>query len=229
MQGVDYIHRTSKLLTIVLAFLLLCSVASATTLNVGPKEKYKTIQSAVNAAHKGDTIKIAYGTYKENVKVDKNGITILGTKYPKVNGFYYDEASETTINGFSIIKDGITCDYAGGNHIIRNNYFYNCGIGLWGPISSGCSIINNQMTGLNSGISTYDCVGTLIQGNTITGAETGLWIDEDSGGVDKVIKNTFKNCKTAVYIYIFEDPGRLDNFVNNKYIKNKVNIAWGPN
>lgn len=227
MQGVNYMHRTSKLLAIMLAFLLICSVASAATLKVGPKEKYKTIQSAVNAANYGDTIKVASGTYKENVKIDKY-LTILGTKYPKVYGFYYNEVSGTTINGFSIIKYGIRGHYAGGNHIIRNNYFYNCGIDLSGPVSGGCSIINNQMTGLNSGISTYDCVGTLIQGNTITGAKTGLWIDMDSGSVDKVTKNTFKNCKTAVYIYIFWNPGKLGNFINNKYINNKINIDWGP-
>lgn len=228
MDGVENIHRTSKIIAIALAFFLLCSIASATTLNVGSKEKYKTIQSAVNAAHDGDTIKVAYGTYKENVKVGKDGISILGTNYPKVNGFYY-YSTGTTINGFSIQKEGIVDDYGGGNHIIRNNYFYNCGVDLWGPISSACSIVNNQFIGSNSGISTYDCKLTQIQGNTITGAKTGLWIDEDSGGVGSVTKNTFKNCKTAVYIHIYWNPGKLDNFVGNKYINNKVNIAWGSN
>jgi parallel beta-helix repeat protein len=229
IKGVENIHRTSKLLAILLAFILLCSVASAATLKVGPKEKYHTIQSAVNAAHDRDTIKVAYGTYKENVKVNKNGISILGTKYPKVNGFRYYECSDTTINGFSIQKDGIGDDYGGGYHTIRNNYFYNCGISLWGPISSMCSIINNQFSGSNSGISTYDCEETIIQGNTINGVKIGLWIDEDAGGVGKVTKNTFKNCKTAVYIHIFGNPGKLENFVNNKYINNKVNFAWGSN
>jgi hypothetical protein len=229
LLGVENIHRTNKLLAILLAFILLCNVASAATLKVGPKEKYKTIQSAVNAAHDGDTIKVAYGTYKENIRINQSGISILGTKYPKVNGFYYYESADTTINGFSIQKNGIVDDYGGGNHTIRNNYFYNCGIGLWGPISSICLIINNQFYGLNSGISTYDCVGTLIQGNIINSAGTGLWIDEDSGGVGKVAKNTFKNCKTAVYIHILWNPGKLENFVNNRYINNKVNFAWGFN
>src|SRR3954454_11712250 len=40
------------------------------TLHVSKHGKgFKTIQKAVNAAHKGDTIKIAAGTYRESVKI----------------------------------------------------------------------------------------------------------------------------------------------------------------
>lgn len=39
------------------------------TLKVSKNGKYKTIQSAVNAAKPGDTVKIANGTYKESVQI----------------------------------------------------------------------------------------------------------------------------------------------------------------
>lgn len=58
---------------------LLTSVASASTLRV-PKD-FATIQAAVDAANSGDTIRIAKGTYFENVvvPVGKNDLTIRGS------------------------------------------------------------------------------------------------------------------------------------------------------
>lgn len=208
-----------KLLVLLLALVVLTSTASATTLNVGSTSKYKTIQSAVNAAKNGDTIKVAYGTYKENVRIDKQ-LSILGTKYPKVNGFYYSGGGGT-INGFSIQKYGVSSSYAGGG-LIRNNYFYNCGIDLSGATSSS-TIMNNQIKG--GTIYLYDTVDITITGNTISNSKYGLYLNEVMG-FPTVTKNTFKNCGTAVYIFSYGDAKieRLTTFSGNKYLNNKVNI-----
>ncbi len=208
-----------------LVLLLLVSAASAATLNVGPKEKYKTIQSAVNMAHNGDTIKVASGTYKEYIKIDKCDIKILGTKYPKVYGFYYYGGSSSTINGFSIQKYGISASYEGGpSTIIRNNYFYNCGISFTGHLTDGAVIMNNQIIG--GTIDLNDCTDQIVTGNTISNSKCGLYLG-DMGASPTVTKNTFKNCKNGVYVYSDVYPGQLKKFSGNKYIKNKVNIGWG--
>ncbi len=213
------------LAVVLLVLIVVSSTASASTLYVGSKEKYKTIQSAVNASKDGDTIKVAYGTYKENVKLDK-GVSVLGTKYPKVDGFYF-YGGGSTINGFSIQKDGISSTYAGGG-IIRNNYFYNCGVHLAGGSSSESTIMNNQIKG--GSITLYDTMAAgkpTITGNTISNSDVGLYIG-DMAGIPTVSKNTFKNCKIAVYFYGWEQsPGRLNTFTGNKYANNKVNIGWG--
>lgn len=218
-----------RILIALVTFLLLTSLASAATLKVGPHEKYTTIQKAVNAAHSGDTIKVAYGTYKEDVKIDKQ-LTILGTKYPKVYGFYIynGDAGGSQINGFSIQKYGIGASFSGGV-TIRNNYFYNCGIGLSGSTTCTSSIINNQISG--GSIDLYDIMadGILIKGNTISKSKCGLFIGE-STVIPTVTGNTFKNNKYAVYLFDYEtSPGRLATFTNNKYVGNKVNIGWGTN
>lgn len=208
--------------TLILVFILISSTASAATLKVGPKEKYKTIQKAVNAAHDGDTIKVAYGTYKETVKINKQ-LMILGTKYPKVDGFTY-WGGTGTINGFSIQKYGVSSSYAGGG-TIRNNYFYNCGIDLVGGQASSSSIINNQIIG--GTISLYDTMpDIIITGNIISKSKCGLYVG-DLANDPTVSKNTFKNCGYGVYLYSFSDPGKLPTFSGNKYINNKVNIGWG--
>jgi parallel beta-helix repeat protein len=219
--------KTSKKVALILVMLALflitvSSTASAATLNVGPKEEYKTIQSAVNAAQDGDTIKVAYDTYNENVEINKGELTFLGTEYPNVDGFNFKGGSGE-INGFTIQKDGVSTDYAGGG-IIRNNYFYNCGISLNG-LMGGATIINNQIT--NGSISLYDTRKENITDNIISNCSTGLYVG-DLAWIPTVTNNTFKNCDTAVYLYGWEqDPGRLPSFSGNKYINNKVNIGWG--
>jgi len=210
--------------TLILALIIVSSTASASTLQVGGTAKYKTIQSAVNAAKSGDTLKVAYGTYKENIKIDKD-LTIIGTKYPKVDGFIFEENKGTgTINGFSIQKYGTSGFYAGGYGTIRNNYFYNCGISLQGGSSSGANILNNKIK--NGGIYLQDTNSQIIKGNTISNSEYGLFIG-NMASVPTVSKNTFKNCKTAVFFQGWEgNPGQLTTFSGNKYIGNKVNIGW---
>lgn len=219
--------KTSKkvaliFLVFILLLIIVSSTASAATLNVGPKEKYKTIQSAVNAAKDGDTIKVAYSTYHENVRIDKS-ISLIGTKYPKVDGLNFI-VSGNQVNGFSFQKYGINVEYNAGGEIIKNNYFYNCGISLCGLIGD-TQIINNQIT--NGTILLYDTLQVTITGNTISKSKCGLYIG-DVALLPTVTKNTFKNCNYGVYIYTIDgDPGKLSTFSGNKYVGNKVNIGWG--
>ena len=63
-------------ISLILCLIVISSTASAATLKVGPKEKYKTIQKAVNAAHEGDTIIVSSGTYRENVNITKSSLYI---------------------------------------------------------------------------------------------------------------------------------------------------------
>ena len=67
-----------KLILAILITTLLIGTASAATLYVGSTAKYKTIQSAVNAASDGDTIKVASGTYNEYVYISGNSSTYMG-------------------------------------------------------------------------------------------------------------------------------------------------------
>lgn len=79
--------------------LLFTPTANAqTTLNV-PSTSYPTIQSALNAAKDGDTIKIASGTYQENINYDGYALAVAaGSSQPKT-GITLQGSQGTTING----------------------------------------------------------------------------------------------------------------------------------
>src|SRR3954453_14163292 len=69
------------LLTATVALGLVVGAAPAkspSVLRVGKGGTYKTIQSAVNAAHSGDWILIAPGDYKEAVRIRKSGLHLRG-------------------------------------------------------------------------------------------------------------------------------------------------------
>lgn len=210
-------------LTMILILSIISASASAATLKVGPHEKYKTIQKAINAAYDDDTIQVATGTYKENVKVTKPGLKIYGqkfggsyTKYPKVYGFKLEErAGNTVINGFYITKNGISIFYAGEKNIIQNNYFSSCGIDVAGTVSSGTLIKNNKIT--DGTIFFYDSLFNTVTGNTVTKSKVGIYIG-DSSEV-KVIKNNITY--NQIGVLRVNNAGYLK---DNTYIENKINI-----
>ena len=69
--------RLLLVLAVVGATFVLASPASAaTTITVGPG---RSIQAAIDRAHPGDTIVVKPGTYRENLTIQKNNITLHGS------------------------------------------------------------------------------------------------------------------------------------------------------
>ncbi|WP_292391725.1 NosD domain-containing protein [Methanosarcina sp. UBA5] len=212
---------------LILCLIVISSTASAATLKVGPKEKYKTIQKAVNAAQEGDTIIVNSGTYRENVNITKSSLTILGKGYPKVDGFTdltdpYGQYGQhdININGFSIMKNGIDLSGLGSTgQIIRNNYFYSCDAYLIGEMSSG-TIKNNDFT--KGGIVLSDTSVEII-GNKIKNADIGIILSEGAGGGTSasISGNKITDCDVGIEFYRDSAGG-----IYNNYFSNKKNIVF---
>jgi nitrous oxidase accessory protein NosD len=215
-------------ISLILCLIVISSAASAATLKVGPKEKYKTIQKAVNAAHEGDTIIVNSGTYRENVNITKSSLTILGKGYPKVDGFTdltdpYGQYGQhdININGFSIMKNGIDLSGLGSTgQIIRNNYFYSCDAYLIGEMSSG-TIKNNDFT--KGGIVLSDS-GVEIVGNKIKNADIGIFLGQGAGPGSSadISKNKITGCNVGIKFHGESSADIYDNYFNNK-----KNIVFG--
>lgn len=208
-----------KLLILSITLTLLVSTASAATLTVGPRATYHTIQSAIDAAHDGDTIKVAPGIYNETVKVTNKKLNIIGQNYPLINGARLWGGVTGMLYGLAFTKTGV--ELSDGGHItIRNCKFTNCGIDIWTQTCTDCLIINNKIE--NGGILLYETYDNSIIGNYISGAKIGLQM---GGGATckSITKNTFEKCQVAA-----ELEKVPTNMFGNKYKNNKINIKIVP-
>jgi parallel beta-helix repeat protein len=206
-----------KLLSILLIFAFIMSIgaASAATLNV--PGNYKTIQGAINAAHSGDTIKVASGTYKENLKITDKTVSLTGSYYPSIYGCSFAAGGRGKLYGFAVTKNGVSLSESG-NDIIQNCAFTNCGISI---ITGSCSdnqLINNKIT--NGGICIFDSQNNIITGNYIYKGKIGLTLS-DGASCKLVTKNTFKNCDVGVKM----ESKAGDWMINNIYSGNKKNFS----
>lgn len=225
-------NKIIKLLSIFLMLTILASTATAATLTVDQKcGPYKTIQKAVNAAHDGDTIYVKAGTYKETVQTDGRHLIFQGAKvngkyvYPSVYGFNFgydyniQYPGSGDINGFKIVKTGVSYGVIG-NNIVRNNYFYNCGVGAGGQTCSGNTIMNNKFTGNYNynGVDLTECYDNSIIGNTFSKARNGVVL-RWGAGCSTITKNTFSGCKVGFLSSYIPDV-----LLGNTYKGNKINI-----
>ena len=105
--------RIKKLITLLLAFLILVSISGIGTAAEIFVQPGNSIQTAVNNATSGDVITVKPGTYTENIKITKGNLTIrsesgnpddtiIKAKSSSANVFLL-QADNIKINGFKII------------------------------------------------------------------------------------------------------------------------------
>jgi hypothetical protein len=133
------------------------------TLNVGPGEQYSTISSAVAAAHNGDTIDVAAGTYTNdfvdtglNLTLQAVGgaVNMVATESPPDDKGIITEGSSGgsfTINGFTISGatsgsgNGAGIRFQGGTLNLNDDTIKNSQMGLLAdPDPNGSITINNS-------------------------------------------------------------------------------------
>lgn len=193
-----------------------------------PSATYPTIQSAVNAAVAGDTVRVQPGTYAETVTFDnKDGsagsrITILadgalGTVVLQPTGdraFYLKKSSFITIKGFKIAgaaMDAITLEAGNSNH--------NNDITIDSNEITGCGTTSNARGAIIVGRgnpNTY-IVNNLIRNNVVQAMEFGFGSNVPGTNAKIVVNNTvYANGGSGVFARS-EDVVHL---VNNLFLGN---------
>jgi len=142
-----------------------------------------SIAKAIDAAERGDTVRVAVGTYIENV-VLKVGISLVGAGRDscviegkeKSDDVIYG-ADSCLVEGFHLVGKGIY-ESSCGIHpppreslTIINNMISNCAYAIFGRTSS--KIINNLITDNRGGINCIFGGTPLIANNTITNSQWG--------------------------------------------------------
>ncbi|HEX3393592.1 MAG TPA: right-handed parallel beta-helix repeat-containing protein [Acidimicrobiales bacterium] len=201
--------RSSIVITMALALvaaldLMGAPAALAATVNVGPGQ---SIQAAINAASPGDTIVVAPGTYRENIEIHKNNITLQGTPGGTVlappgaakaahnacfvsatnfDGICLASVSGVTVSGFTVRGfPGIGIHSFNSDHLrIDNNRLNNNGLdGIADYVGSQNFITNNQASGSSeAGILAANSIkgGINIIGNTTTNNGAGIYMRDDA-------------------------------------------------
>lgn len=147
-----YVPLTVFILLVSLSFVILAAAGSmGQASNVGPGERFSTIQAAINAAQPGEEIYIDSGTYYESLSIDKS-IKLIGkgNGAPVIDSRGYRDA--ITISAPDVVIEGLEVR-GGPNGIrvnadratIRDNHIHDSEIGVLVSGSQGCLIEENEI------------------------------------------------------------------------------------
>lgn len=194
-------------------------VDAAYTGKDGDHNNYKTIQAAIEAADEGDTVLVKAGTYKENVAVNKKGLTLKSAAGPEktqiVGNSVVLAANQVTLNGFTLDnQDGDRCIAPGPYNyiVVKNNILNNSLRGIQGDYSGSNTnmfVIGNRINA-DYGLSctepfqditvkdnTFNCKGEAI------GIGVGLTLKGVKGDIIEYLKasNTFLKTSKGIVDY----------------------------
>jgi nitrous oxidase accessory protein len=207
---------------------------------LGPEGRNAVITEAVSQAHAGDTLMIGAGTYSEyDIVIDKP-LTILGEKYPVIDGMGQGQvikvtSSDVRISGLDIRGAAISFieDYAGlllenvSRCVIDGNRFHGNFFALYLAKASDCRIYGNDIIGVaesesrsGNGIHLWYCRDITIENNRVAGHRDGIYFEFVQSS--RIVGNeSEKNLRYGLH-FMFSDSCRYE---NNSFRNNGAGVA----
>lgn len=187
--------------------------ASAKTITV---KSGGSIQDAIDKAKEGDTISVAKGTYRENVEISQNQLTLTGKNATIVppkqahKGSYCWQKDTSSHSGICVAPEdfdfenfepgeGTVTGVSVSGFTVKN--FPGTGIIAFGAEDTKISdntVTNNKEYGVAAFVSTR----TVISGNTATAkkSEAGIYIGDSPDAQAEVSDNTSKGANDGIFI-----------------------------
>ncbi len=210
-------------------------IPSRNPITINVPSEYKTIQSAINAAIDGDTIKVNSGTYQENIVLNKN-IKLIADYLSVIldgqgNGpaITIQGASDFLIQRFTIKSTNEKAIYCNGEAlsrgIIKNSVLKDSGWGIYADGNCNLTLLNNliynnkdsnRLAGIGIFVKNNYSYGATseIRNNTIDDNYQGIWAENSNL---KIMNNIITNnlgLNNSFGIYHSGD-GQSDNTFNN--------------
>lgn len=214
--------------------------AISKTINIGQEFEFKTINSGIVSADKGDTLLVHNGTYKEGGIIIQKELVLIGNKNPILDGENKYEiltiaANNVVIEGFTIINSGagvlndpaaikiIGCKGV----IIRNNILINNVFAIYIQNGKHCSITNNSISSqgtleqsIGNGIHCWKSDSLLIIANNIKGHRDGIYFEFVTGSV--IWRNISTNNVRYGLHFMFSNN---DSYIGNLFRDNGAGVA----
>ena len=224
--------RINKLITLLLAFLILASISFIGTAAEIFVQPGNSIQTAVNNAVSGDVIIVKPGTYTENVRITTDNLTIksesenpddtiIKAKSPSTHVFFL-QADNVKIKGLKI-SGARRYGYAGiclsscNNCTIENNKLLNNSFGAYLLSSKGNTISKNIVSNSERGIYFNISESNTLSGNTATNnREYGIILASSIG--NSLSGNTASNNERGLYLGSSDGNTILSNIIQNNNI-----------
>lgn len=223
-------------------------ISRTNNITINVPSDYSTIQAAINAAIDGDTISVKFGTYNENIVLDKkiklvgelSGSTIIDGK-GSGNAVTINNGKDISIERFTIQSNNKYAIYCLGENqtsaTFKNLIIKDSG---WGIVAEGncqLTVLNNLIYN-NNNFGNTDGVGILIKNNfsygitseirnnTIDDNYHGIWSENSNVKViNSIITNNIGGTGVISNTGIYHSgDGESDNTFNNVY-ENTLNYG----
>ncbi len=222
----------------ILFLLLLCCIQGQATIHL--VRAGESIQAAVNAASKGDVIRVMPGTYREKGILINKPLVLQGIDYPVLDGEKKYEvltitADHVVVEGFEIIRSGYSsmdelaavrikqASYAGiRNNRLRDNFF-----GIYCQHATHSLIANNDIRSeggseleAGNGIHAWKSDHLVINDNFISGHRDGIYFEFVT---ESTITNnkSHRNVRYGLH-FMFSHQ---DIYTNNTFSENGAGVA----
>ncbi len=210
-----------------------------------PSEKYPTLNQAVNAASKGDSIILAPGLYHQRIVISEQ-ISLLGStsnqgEMPIIDGDGKGRVIEISAEGVvvsgiavrnsgDIIEDSDACIYVQqqANKVqIRHNQLSQCAFGIWVNGSKGILLEENTITGYKkpvfsdrgNGINLWNVRNAIVRDNNIHDVRDGIYLSVTNDS--SIEGNHMNNVRFGIH-YMYNDNNSV---INNVTCNSMVGVA----
>ena len=220
--------------SILICFLLGHFTCSARVIEVGRHQRRSSIQQAINETVAGDTVWIESGLYREKNIVINKSITVIGDRYPIIDGEYRYQmisvkAPGVTIKGLRLIHTGISSLediaaiklYSVHDVVITDNMIEGAFFGIWAEASTNCRIENNELKASSkteqqsgNGIHCWKCDTMRIIHNKISGHRDGIYFEFVTNSL--IWRNISEhNLRYGLHFMFSHDDSYISNIFSN--------------